>query len=313
MLFSNPVASELFLPTVYGLSALLGLGLVVILIRRRGRLRDLHEDVLFERWRTWAVIAPTYVLAILGGQITTAILMAFISFQALREYAYLVQLPQKYRLVLLTFGLIPAPVVLLEPDAFYFLPPLLLIIATLQPLTFGDIQQGVRHLSFAAMGWAYIAWFLAHSVLIHKWVMDGPGILLAVGTAVAASDVGAFIVGKLFGKHKLAPQVSPNKTYEGTAGNLLGAYMGVALMHFALPAQTGMLLIVTLPALIALGAIWGDLVESVIKREFGAKDAGAWLPGFGGLLDRIDSFIMVIPLVYYFLTLADRVLRPPLV
>lgn len=305
MLFSNPFESELFLPTVYRLGAVLGLGLVVILIRGRGRLRHLKEDVLFQRWRTWAVIAPTYLLAVLGGQITTAILIAFISFQALKEYAYLVRLPQKYRAVLLAFGVIPAAVALLQIEAFYLLPPLLLIIATLQPLTFGDIRQGVRHLAFAAMGWAYISWFLAHSVLIHKWVADGPGILLAVGMAVATSDVGAFVVGKTFGKHKMAPQVSPNKTYEGAAGNLLGAYLGVALMHFALPDASRVLLVIVLPALIALGAIWGDLVESVIKREFGAKDAGAWLPGFGGLLDRIDSFIMVIPLAYYFLRLIE--------
>lgn len=303
MLFSNPFKSELILPTVYCLGALLGTGLVVILIRARGRLGYLEQDVLLERWRTWLVIAPTYVLAILGGQITTAILIAFISFQALREYGYLVQLPHKYRLVLFTLGLTPAPVALLEINAFYFLPPLLLIIAALQPLTFQDIRQGVRHLAFAALGWAYISWFLAHTVLIHKWVKDGPGILLAVGTAVATSDVGAFIVGKLFGKHKMAPQVSPNKTYEGAAGNLLGAYLGVGLMHFAMPDASRALLVIVLPGLIALGAIWGDLVESVIKREFGVKDAGTWLPGFGGLLDRVDSLIMVMPLVYYFLKL----------
>ena len=104
----------------------------------------------------------------------------------------------------------------------------------------------------------------------------------------------------------MAPRVSPNKTFEGAAGNLLGAYLGIALTHFALPEETRLRTVMALPALIALGAIWGDLVESAIKREFGAKDAGAWLPGFGGLLDRIDSFIMVIPLVYYFLTLTKQ-------
>jgi phosphatidate cytidylyltransferase len=305
MLLSNPFENELLLPTVYRLGALLGLGLVAILIPGRRQLRYIKEDVLFQRWKTWAVIAPTYVLAVLGGQITIAILIAFLGFQALREYATLVQLPPKYRVVLLTFGLIPAPVALIDVDAFYFLPALLLIVATLQPLTFGDGRQGIRHLAFATMGWAYLSWFLAHSVLIHRWVADGPGILLAVGTAVAASDVGAFIVGKTFGKHKMAPQISPNKTYEGAAGNFLGAYLGVGLLHFALPDETMLMLLIALPPLIALGAIWGDLVESAIKREFAAKDAGAWLPGFGGLLDRIDSFIMVIPLVYYFLRLID--------
>jgi phosphatidate cytidylyltransferase len=304
MLFSNPFTSEFLLPTVHRLGALLGFGLVVILIRGYDRLRPRREDVLFKRWTTWAVIAPCYVLAVLGGQVTTALMITAISFQALREYAYLVQLPHAYRLVLLTFGLLPAPVALFGLDAFYFLAPLLLILATLQPLTFGDVRQGIRHLAFAAFGWAYIAWFLAHSVLIHNWAKNGPGILVAVGTAVALSDVAAFVGGKLFGKYKLAPQVSPNKTWEGAVGNFLGAYLGVALMSFALPDNTSSLQIATLPAVIALGAIWGDLVESVIKREFGAKDAGAWLPGFGGLLDRIDSFIMVIPLVYFFLTLA---------
>jgi len=303
MLFANPFASEFLSPTVHRLGALLGLGLVLILIHGRHRLPHLTEDTLFQRWRTWLVIAPTYVLAVLGGEVTTTLMIAAISFQALREYACLVQLPRAYRLVLLTFGLIPAPAALWGLDAFYFLPPLLLMVATLQPLTFGNIRHGVRHLAFGAMGWAYIAWFLAHSVLIHREVMDGSGILLAVGTAIALSDIAAFIVGKLCGRHKMAPQVSPNKTWEGAVGNFLGAYLGVALMHFALPEETSLLALVVLPALIAVGAIWGDLVESVIKREFGAKDAGAWLPGFGGLLDRIDSFIMVIPLVYYVLTL----------
>jgi len=305
MLFSNPFENELFLPTAYRLTALLALGILVILIRARGRLQCLKEDVLFVRWRTWVIIAPTYLLAVLGGQITTAILITLLGVQALREYAHLVQLPKKYRVVLLAFGLIPAPVALLKLDAFFLLPPLLLIVATLQPLTFGDVRQGVRHLAFAATGWAYISWFLAHAVLIHRWVEDGVGILLAVGIGVAASDVGAFVVGKTFGKHKMAPRVSPNKTYEGASGNFLGAYLGFGLLYFALPAETMVLLVVLLPALIALGAIWGDLVESVIKREFGAKDTGALLPGFGGVLDRIDSLIMVVPLVYYFLRLIE--------
>ena len=302
MLFLNPFGSELFLPTAYRLAALLGLGFLVILFRSQSRVQHVKGDILFLRWRTWVIIAPVYLLAVLGGQIPTAILVALLGIEAQREYANLVHLPRQYRVVLFVFGLIPAPVALIGLDAFYLLPPLLLIVATLQPLTFGDVRQGVRHLSFAAVGWAYMSWFLAHAVLIHKWLEDGPGVLLTVGTGVAVSDVGAFIVGKTFGKHKMAPRISPNKTYEGAIGNFLGAYLGVGLLHFALPEKT-MLILFALPPLIALGAIWGDLFESVIKREFGAKDAGAWLPGFGGLLDRIDSFIMVIPLVYYFLRL----------
>jgi phosphatidate cytidylyltransferase len=74
-------------------------------------------------------------------------------------------------------------------------------------------------------------------------------------------------------------------------------------MSFALPENLYWLLLIGLPPLIAAGSVWGDLFESAIKREAGVKDAGSWLPGFGGLLDRIDSLILVAPLSYYFLRL----------
>ena len=78
----------------------------------------------------------------------------------------------------------------------------------------------------------------------------------------------------------------------------MGAVVGYVIFLPVLPAMPPPLL-VALPFLVALGAVWGDLFESALKREFGTKDAGTWLPGFGGLLDRIDSLILVVPLVYY--------------
>jgi phosphatidate cytidylyltransferase len=72
-------------------------------------------------------------------------------------------------------------------------------------------------------------------------------------------------------------------------------------MAYAIPPGVRPLLVIILPPVIALGALWGDLLESSIKREFKTKDAGTWLPGFGGLLDRIDSLIMVMPLAFYLL------------
>jgi phosphatidate cytidylyltransferase len=302
-MFTNPLDNVLLAPTVYRLGPILGVTLVVLLFAARHRLRHLWDNVLFQRWRTWAVIAPIYLLAILSGQVPTLLLVTFLTVQGLREYAQLVGLPTRYRYVLLAMGLLPAPMALLSLDAFYLLPPLLLIIATLQPLVFGDIRTGVRHLAFAALGWGYLAWFLAHLVLIHKYIEGGPGLLLAMGLAVGLSDVGAFVVGRALGRHPLAPRISPNKTREGTAGNLLGAYLGVGLLAFALPEARITMLVAALPFVIALGAVWGDLVESVIKREFETKDTGTWLPGFGGLLDRIDSLLLVAPLTYYVLRL----------
>ena len=305
MLFANPIDHALFYPTVIRLGAFLGIGLIVLLFVERRRLREFGSNVLFRRWRTWLAIAVVYVFGVLSGPLPVVLLVGGMTFQALREYAYLARLPADYRQILLVMGLLPAPVAVLSIESFYFLAPLLLIVATLQPILFKGDAEGVRQLAFAVLGWGYIAWFLAHMVLIHQHVGGGEGILLVLGVAVAMSDVGAYVTGKAFGKHKLSPRLSPNKTVEGALGNFIGAYAGVILMAYAAPPGTGSMLLVALPALIGVACIWGDLLESAIKREFGKKDAGEWLPGFGGILDRIDSLIISLPLVLYVFWLVD--------
>lgn len=299
MLVENPFQNSMLLPTIYRWAGLLGFALVALLVLLRHRSGRLHDEVLFMRWRTWAIIAPIYLFAILSGSLATVVLVMALTIQGLREYARLVGLAPSYERILLAMGLIVAPVAALSPDGFYLLGPLLLILATLQPLLLGAIAGGVRQLAFAALGWGYIAWFFGHTLLLRQQVEGGTGILLALGLAVAMSDVCAFLFGKALGRHKLSLRLSPNKTVEGALGNFVGAYGGLALMAFALPAQIRAVALIGLPILIGLGALWGDLVESALKREFGVKDAGDWLPGFGGLLDRIDSLLIVMPLSYY--------------
>jgi phosphatidate cytidylyltransferase len=298
-MIANPFANPLFPQVAWTAVGLLAVTLIALLVVARFDLGRLRESVLFARWKVWAVVAPVYGLSLLAGAVPATLLLVALTFQGLREYAALVGLPRTYRRVLLVAGMAAAPAALLSVEAFYALPALALLVGTLQPLLFTRQRDGVRHLAFAALGWAYIAWFLAHLVLVYRYVGDGPGILLALGLAVALSDVGAFTAGKLFGRHKLAPSISPNKTWEGVAGNLVGALAGLLLMGFALPADSRLLLLAVLPFVVGFGAVWGDLLESGIKREFGAKDAGRWLPGFGGLLDRIDSLLLVVPLATY--------------
>lgn len=304
MWLANPLDDPLFLPTLYRWSGLLALafaGLLYAVRHRTGRLRD---EVLFLRWRTWAIIAPIYLFGVLGGLLPLLALVLWLTFQGLTEYSRLVGLSNAYRRILLIMGVAAAPVAALSLEGFYLLAPLLLIVATLQPLLLGHETRGVQQMAFAAFGWGYLAWFLGHMLLIHQHLEGGAGLVLVLGLAVAMSDIGAFVVGKAFGRHKLTPRLSPNKTVEGVAGNFLGAYVGVAFMAFALPAPLRLWALIGLPLLIGLGALWGDLVESALKREFGVKDAGGWLPGFGGLLDRIDSLLIVLPLSYYAFRLA---------
>jgi phosphatidate cytidylyltransferase len=305
MWMTSPLDSLLFLATVVHLGAFLGIGLVILLFVERHRLRQFCSNELFRRWRTWLMIAVIYVVGTLSGPLPMVLLVGGMTFQALREYSSLAGLPRDYRYILLLMGLLPAPIAVLSVEWFYFLAPLLLILATLQPILFKRDTAGVRQLAFAVLGWGYIAWFLAHMVLIHQHVEGGGGILLALGVAVAMSDVGAYAIGKVFGRHKLSTRLSPNKTIEGTLGNFVGAYLGILLMAYALPPQLDIWIMIVLPALIGAACIWGDLLESAIKREFGKKDAGEWLPGFGGILDRIDSLIIVLPIVLYLFWLTE--------
>ena len=125
-----------------------------------------------------------------------------------------------------------------------------------------------------------------------------------------ATDSGAYFVGRLAGQHKMAPQLSPGKTWEGAAGGLAAAIAAALLLSLLPPQYLNLGLAWWLPALIGLAvgiaAQAGDLLESALKRFAGVKDAGALFPGHGGMLDRLDSLLLTIPLVYYLTLLAFR-------
>jgi phosphatidate cytidylyltransferase len=299
-IIANPLQHSLLASTVVTLGTLFLVSLLGILLTTRGNVHKAGAGSLFRRWKTWAVIAPVYVLAILAGQFTTLILALALAVQGIREYTGLVGLPALYGRVLVGMAVLVLPTALISLELYLGLTPLLLIVATLQPLLTQNVQAGARHLAFAALGFGYIPWLLGFVVIIAMRIPGGDGLLLVLALAVALSDVGAFAIGSLLGQHRLSPILSPSKTWEGTAGNLLGATLGTALLWFALPEWMSTPARLGLPVVLSVAAVWGDLVESLLKREFAVKDAGAWLSGFGGLLDRIDSLLLAVPLTFYY-------------
>jgi phosphatidate cytidylyltransferase len=131
-----------------------------------------------------------------------------------------------------------------------------------------------------------LLWFVRAADPVH-W--------FAIGFAVALADVAAFVAGSMLGGRRLAPTLSPNKTWSGVAGAALGAAagLGVAAVIFETGYGVGPALLIALP--VTAAAVWGDLFESGLKRAAGVKDAGTLLPGFGGVLDRIDSLLFAAP------------------
>ena len=148
----------------------------------------------------------------------------------------------------------------------------------------------------------YVAFLLAHALLIRE--LDGGSDLgrdwLLFGIIVVfATDTGAFFTGRLVGRHKMAPRISPGKTWEGAFGGMVWA-VGIALLLGAiLELQTSAWQAALVGVAAGIAAQLGDLLESRLKRASGVKDAGGLLPGHGGILDRADSIVLAIPAVYY--------------
>lgn len=145
---------------------------------------------------------------------------------------------------------------------------------------------------------AAILWLFAAAALALAAVDNGRVLVLLTLVLVWAMDVGGYFFGKRFGRRKLAPQVSPNKSWEGFAGGaLLGAIVSLAGMPLLGLSGAGALQFALLGTLVAMASVVGDLTESMFKRQSGIKDSGALLPGHGGLLDRLDSTYAALPLM----------------
>jgi phosphatidate cytidylyltransferase len=114
------------------------------------------------------------------------------------------------------------------------------------------------------------------------------------------SDIGAYYVGRAFGKHKLAPSISPGKTWEGVVGGVASGLALAAVAHFWFFRDLPLKWALPLAAVMTILGLLGDLTESALKRGAGAKDAAKILPGHGGILDRLDSLLFNAPLLYYF-------------
>jgi phosphatidate cytidylyltransferase len=162
-------------------------------------------------------------------------------------------------------------------------------------------------------GWAltlaaglYPGVLLAPAVALRER-FDGLGLVLLIMAATWACDTTAYVIGRRWGRHKLAPAISPGKTVEGVAGGLVGGLVVGAIASLLLP-ETPMR-IVGLGLVVAVAAILGDLAESAMKRRLGAKDSGWLVPGHGGLLDRIDGLLFGSFLGYLFIAITDGVFR----
>lgn len=170
-------------------------------------------------------------------------------------------------------------------------------------------RNSVFTIVFTLFGYLYIPWLFGY-VLTLRYTPDGVlGLwyLTLPVLAIIASDVGGYVFGSLFGRRPMAPGLSPRKTIEGSLGGLGLAAVVVSSTLFGLESWMNLHVdvydAILFSLLVASAAQLGDLFESLLKRWVGVKDTGIFLPGQGGVLDRIDSTLFAVPITYYFVTL----------
>jgi phosphatidate cytidylyltransferase len=292
------------------IGAVLSGGLGTIAVARRFGGRGFSARLLVQ-WRTWLVAATVYVIGIGWSRWTAFVCVVALAIQGTREFADVTRLDPAYRGALVAASACTPTLLLVSPGLWPALPPFIALAATLLPLVRQDVVEGPRHLSIALLGYVLVPWTLGFVLLIREVVPGGTGVLFGLGLSVALSDVLAFAVGSAACRRRsggaigglrkatrLAPVLSPAKTRIGLLGNVGGAFIGWWLMRPALPGWLPAIAGWAMPVAIAAAAVWGDLIESLLKRYGGVKDAGRCLPGFGGLLDRIDSLLVVLPVSY---------------
>ena len=165
--------------------------------------------------------------------------------------------------------------------------------------------SGMQAISTTLLGLMYVPWLLNFIQKINFFPnVAGQYYVLYFILVTKFSDLGAYVTGSLFGRHKMIPRISPNKTWEGFAG-AIGISTGASLVfaHYVGDHLAGMTLVhaAVLGVILSTAAVVGDLIESIFKREAGLKDSGRLFPGLGGILDLMDSLLFNAPLMYLYL------------
>lgn len=159
-------------------------------------------------------------------------------------------------------------------------------------------------LSLNLLAVIYVVFGFSHLLLL-RMLPEGFRLVIYAFIIIWSTDTGAYFAGLNLGKHKLAPRISPNKTWEGVIAGLLSSFLGVALLIFLVPLEMGKSLLIAAPFVSLAGQV-GDLFESSLKRYANTKDSGWIIPGHGGVLDRFDSTLWAVPTLYYLIVSLER-------
>ena len=250
------------------------------------------------------------IFLVFSGSLPFFITVSLITILAVREYSRMLEIEAKeLRFLLAVSAVLIVFNVYLLSNNLNFLPAGIIFFIIIFSLYIYNLynyeeKEFIKNMSHQLFSVIYIGGGLSFAVFLRD-INQGPffttSALWLVLIATWLTDSGAYFIGKKFGKHPMAPIISPNKTIAGAVGGILTTAVFIIFVSFFFEVYNIYYLIFAFSFPIV--AIMGDLFESCIKRYFDVKDTGTIIPGHGGILDRFDSFIFTAPFTYYFIIL----------
>ncbi len=281
----------------------------VMMLRWRAPEKDRTE--LVQRIRSWWLIVSIFTLVIIMSRNVSVAFFAFVSFLALKEYLSIVPTRRADRRVLF-WAYLSIPVQYYwVAQAWYgmfiiFIPVYVFLLLPMRMVIIGETKEFLR--AAGTLHWGIMTMVFGISHIAYLLVLPeannpsagGAGLVLFLVFLTEFNDVAQYVWGKMLGRKKIIPKISPNKTWEGFLGGMGTTTLLAVLLAEWLTPMTWMVAIAA-GLLISTAGFIGDVTISALKRDIGLKDSGSILPGDGGILDRIDSLTYTAPLFFHFI------------
>ncbi|HAO64357.1 TPA: hypothetical protein DCQ44_00040 [Candidatus Taylorbacteria bacterium] len=308
-LFLNPFYNPIFFDIIWRIVLGFALGFVLIWALNKFKLKGIWSSKVGLIYLGWLVLLPLYVVGIFFGWVTGMAVVFLFMFLAIWEIVRIGKIPKVYGYLLSALALITVVIAAFFTSHFVLLPLFFFATIAFTSVRRNDAEKGFYYAAVAVYVSIWIIFGLAHIELLahlNGQLDNTSSLLFLIVFAVTLSDIGAYIFGKLFhhfdilDQYKIASNLSPNKTYIGILGHIIGAAAGVWVMQFAVASYMPWYHWIIISVLIGVFGSSGGMMNSMFKRYYGVKDSNSLIPGHGGALDRIDSTIRVLIVIYYY-------------
>lgn len=279
-------------------AAAIPLAVLTYVRRRRGE----PAKPIWTKYAAWFLMAAAVSVPMALGRLWLQAMFLLLSLYAFEEFARAVGLwKERGHMWLARIGilLVYVPVVTCWYGLFAAMAAYVIILTFAFPIMRDKYEGMVQRTCLTVLGVIYCGWFLGHVAFLAN-IESGAALVLAFLLVLAVNDAGSYFIGSLIGRHRLAPNLSPQKTVVGALGGIAITIGMMFVVRFAL-CGISVAHTILLGFLLSIGGMCGDLAMAMIKRDVQIENTGTLIPGHGGLLERLDSVLFTAPIFFHFM------------